>query len=447
MFRIVCWSNPLTLPICLVSFSGQVAYIPCRKPSSLVTVGLSVTSTTSLGGEELLVFSPGLPSQLIVFMVTMTPSQTVPSRMKAWLLEKFKSPYALRKLPVPEIEDPHDVLVRVDAASYCHTDAVLGEGTMHPPPLPHIGCHEFTGTVVAVAPEKEKGATQFLKVDDRVAVPGRGYHVCGQCSECRNPSGPDPDDPGYSVYCPYAGGGLGVGRPGGFQEYALVDSRQVALIPEGLTPVEVAPLMCAGLTIYSALRKCRLERGQRVGIIGCGGGLGHLGLQFATKMGLKTTGVDVTPKALALARDLNTGATIVDAAVEKAEDVRRKMGEEDGRGHIAEMGLDAVLILPESQKSFDYGLDLVRNGGLVMVISFPPQGFHVPAGDLVFRRIRVEGSLIGSNRAMREMFDFCVENGVKAKIRTYPFQKLNELVEDYHSGVGGKLVLDMSIKD
>lgn len=111
------------------------------------------------------------------------------------------------------------------------------------------------------------------------------------------------------------------------------------------------------------------------------------------------------------------------------------------------MGLDAVLILPESQKSFKYGSELVRNGGLIVVVSFPPDGFHVAAADLVFRRIRVVGSLIGSNRAMRDMFDFCVKHGVKTKIRTYPFGKLNELVEDYNAGAGGKLVLDMSLKN
>ena len=365
--------------------------------------------------------------------------------MKAYVLEQFNTPYNLRDLPVPQIEDPHDILIRVAAASYCHTDAVLASGSMHPPALPLIGCHEFAGTVVALS--SETSLSHDFKVGDRVAVPGRGYHVCGKCVECQHPSGPDPDEPGYSVYCPYAAGGLGVGKDGGFREYALVDSRQVEMIPNGMAEVDVAPLMCAGLTIYSALRKCELQPGQRVGIMGCGGGLGHLGLQFATKMGLKTTGVDVAPRALDLARGLNTGADVLDASKESADDARQKMGREDGREHISEMGLDAVLILPESQKSFNYGIDLVRNGGLVVVVSFPPEGFQLSAADLVFRRIRVVGSLIGTNKAMRDMFAFCVQHEVKAKFKTYPFSRLNELVEDYHAGSAGKLVLDMSMKD
>jgi propanol-preferring alcohol dehydrogenase len=367
----------------------------------------------------------------------------LPSTMKAFQLEAFNTPYVLRDVPLPSIDGPDDMIVRVDAASYCHTDAVIAAGTALKPELPHVGSHEFAGTIVALAPD----SSHRYRVGDRVAVPGRGYHVCGKCLECQHPSGPLPDEPGYSVYCPLSGPGLGVGKPGGFREYAVVDAKQVEKIPDGLTAVEVAPLMCAGLTIYAALQKCHLQAGQRVGIVGCGGGLGHLGLQFAAKMGLKTTGVDLAPRALQLAESLGTGATVVDASKVSAKQARQKMGEEDGRPNPSEMGLDAVVVLPESQTSFDYGLELLRDGGLVMVVSFPPDGFHVPAHALVFRRVRVEGSLIGSNRAMRDMFEFCVRHDVKARIKTYPLSKLNELVEDYHSGLPGKLVVDMSLKE
>ncbi|KAK5035522.1 hypothetical protein LTS07_002961 [Exophiala sideris] len=370
-------------------------------------------------------------------------SQDLPTEMKAFLLEKFKTPYALREVPVPTLEDADDILIRVEAGSYCHTDAVVAMGTVVLPPLPHVGCHEYAGTVVALAQGKE--VSHGLRIGDRVAVSGRGNHVCGVCRECRDPSEVLPDKSGYSVYCPLSGAGLGVDRPGGFREYAVVDARQVAPIPESMSAVEVAPLMCAGLTVYTALKKCDLTAGQRVGIVGCGGGLGHLGLQFATKMGLQTTGIDIAPRSLQLARDLDTGATIIDASKQTAKEARQQMGKDDGFSLESEMGLDAVLILPESQKSFQYGIDLVRNGGLVVVISFPPEGFHLDAGDLVFRRIRLVGSLIGSNRAMVEMLEFCVKENVKAKITIFPFSKLNDLVEAYHSGVPGKLVVDMSL--
>jgi D-arabinose 1-dehydrogenase-like Zn-dependent alcohol dehydrogenase len=195
-------------------------------------------------------------------------SITLPKSMKAFVLEEFGKPYVLRDQPLATIEHPDDVLIRVEAGSYCHTDAVIAAGTMHPPSLPHVGCHEYAGTVVALA--RENPQSHGLKVGDRVAVSGRGYHVCKKCLECQHPSGPLPDEPGFSVYCPYTHGGLGVHGLGGFREYATVDSKQVSLIPDQLKATEVAPLMCAGLTVYAALVKCNLEPGQRVGIIGCG---------------------------------------------------------------------------------------------------------------------------------------------------------------------------------
>ena len=372
-------------------------------------------------------------------------SEHLPSTMKAFVLEQFGQPYQLRDVPLPKIEHPDDILIRVTAGSYCHTDAVVAAGTMHPPKLPHIGCHEYAGTIVALP--QGKSSIRGLNVGDHVAVSGRGYHVCEKCQECRNPSGPVPDEPGFSVYCPWTHGGLGVHGPGGFREYAIVDSKQVLPIPSSMTAVEVAPLMCAGLTIFAALKKCNLKPGQRVGFIGCGGGLGHLGLQFASKMGLKAVGVDISPTALQFARELGTGAYIVNATEMKADDVRQQLGQEDNAEHDSEMGLDAVLILTDSQQSFTYGVDLLRNGGLAIVVSFPPEGFQVSAADLVFRRIRLEGTLIGSNKAMKEMLDFCVDHGVKARVKTFSFSRLNELVETYHSGVSGKLVVDFQKRD
>ena len=181
--------------------------------------------------------------------------------------------------------------------------------------------------------------------------------------------------------------------------------------------------------------------------MGCGGGLGHLGLQFATKMGLKVHGMDAADGPLKLARSLETGARIVDVRSEVAGSVLKEIEEEDGKKEKGEIGLDAVLILPESQKAFNYGMALLRNHGKCVVVSFPTAGFHVDAGALVFRDISVMGSLIGSNKTLKEMLQFCAEHGVRAKIRTFPLERLNELVEQYNKDAGGKLVIDMNMKN
>lgn len=374
-------------------------------------------------------------------------SNKLPTTMKAQFLDAFNTPYASRTVPLPTISSPTDILIKVDAASYCHTDAVLAAGAMppNPPTFPHIGCHEFAGTIVALPADPPTS----LRVGDRVGVPGRSFRPCAECFECKagpTAEDPDADPPGYSVYCP-RGKNNGLSGPGGFREYAIVDARQVAPIPEGMSAVDAAVLMCAGVTIYVALKRCGLQPGQRVGIMGCGGGLGHLGLQFATKMGLKVVGVDNADGPLELSRQTTSEARIVDARTEGADAVARELGEEDGKQDRGDMGLDAVVVLPESQAAFTYAIKLLRNHGKCVVVSFPEKDIQLSARDIVFRDISIVGSLVGSNKLLREMLRFASEHGVRASVKTFPLGRLNDLVQEYHKGAGGKLVIDMALPD
>ncbi len=238
-----------------------------------------------------------------------------------------------------------------------------------------------------------------------------------------------------------------ISGPGGFREYAVVDERQVAWIPEGLSAVETAPLICAGLTVYAALKRCTLREGQRVGIMGCGGSLGHPRLQFVAKMGLRVLGMDAADGPLGLVRGLDMGARIVDVRKETAEEVVLQLGAEDGKTERGEMGLNAVIILPESQRAFDYGIGLLRNHGKCVVVWFPNEGFHVSANALVFRDISVVGSLIGSNKTLNEMLEFAARHQVKAILKRFPLSKLNDLVAEYNKAASGKLVIDMNMEE
>lgn len=365
--------------------------------------------------------------------------------MQAQVLEEYNRPYDFRSVPVPKPTAEYDVLVRVEASSYCHTDAVLASGQMkpNPPKFPHIGCHEFAGTVVEVSPRFSKTSPN-VKVGDRVGVPGRAYGSCGKCLECADETHPENDPAGFSMFCPQATSN-GISKDGGFANYALVDARQISPLPGSMSAVDAAPLMCAGITIYAALKRCQLSPGQRVGIIGCGGGLGHLGVQFANAMGLRVTGVDAADGPLELATSVAGTARIVDARAEQASEVVEQMGTDDKRADRATMGLDAVIILPESQLAFDYGIQLLRNHGLCVVVSFPETPFALSARDLVFRDIRVVGTLLGSVRTIREMLEFAALHDIKAIKKTFPLAKLNDLVEEYHRGEGGKLVVDLSL--
>lgn len=324
---------------------------------------------------------------------------------------------------------------------------MLAEGQMpgFPHAFPHISCHEFAGTIISHFSAPSSQASAFT-VGDKVGVPGRAFHACETCFECQGSKDPvSQDDKGYSVYCAHAENN-GISRDGGFAEYAVVDARQLAPIPSSMTAVETAPLMCAGITIYAALKRCQLHPGDRVAIMGAGGGLGHLGLQYAVKMGLRVLGVDAADEPLKLAASLNTGARIVDARSEKPTDIVQQLGAEDGKKDIGEKGVDAVIVLPESQAAFDYSMKLLKTHGRCVVVSFPEKGFHISAHDVVFRDISILGSLVGSNRMLREMLNFSAEHNVRAVSKSFPLSKLNDLVEDYHKGGGGKLVVDMSLQ-
>jgi D-arabinose 1-dehydrogenase-like Zn-dependent alcohol dehydrogenase len=387
-----------------------------------------------------------------IFIVHQIMSFPIPETMQAQFLEAYKTPYQLRSIPLPVASLPHDLLIRVDAASYCHTDFVLAEGQMPglPKSFPHIGCHEFAGTVVAHYSSPSEEARAF-EIGTRVGVPGRAFHACGKCFECKNDTPSDPiaqDEGEYSISCIKAENN-GLSRDGGFAEYAVVDARQVAPIPSNLTAIETAPLMCAGITIYAALKRCGLKPGGRVGIMGAGGGLGHLGLQYGVRMGYQVLGIEAADEPLNFAQqvasDLNPQPEIVYARKVAANDIVQSLGNQDGQDQLGAMGLDAVVILPESQKAFDYGMGLLKTHGTCVVVSFPEAGFHISARDVVFRDIKIIGSLVGSNRMLREMLKFSAEHQIRAYTKSYALGRLEDLVDEYHKGRGGKLVVDMTL--
>ncbi|KAJ4520290.1 hypothetical protein HRR78_001999 [Exophiala dermatitidis] len=358
--------------------------------------------------------------------------------MRAQVLEAFNQPYTFRTdFPLPRAPEGYEMLVRVEAASYCHTDAVFACGAMQQD-LPRVGSHEFAGVVIAMGDKAERfGKAKGITLYQLVGVPGRAFSCCGECAECTDNGG---DEPG-----------------------------QVARVPEAsMRPVDVAPLMCAGVTVWNALETAGVDvtasdlqngahgggdgKRKSIAILGAGGGLGHLGVQFAAKLGWHVLAVDTTP-AMGMLKEVIEGlgedgqnVTPVDALKETVENVKRRVFGEASPGREGEKGCDASLILPESQAAFDFGMAIIRNHGTCVCVSFPKDGWRFKPGDLVFRHIKLLGVLTGRNHQLQAMVDFAAKNGVRAKIRTYPLERLNDLVDDYHRGVGGKLVVDMTMQ-
>jgi D-arabinose 1-dehydrogenase-like Zn-dependent alcohol dehydrogenase len=378
--------------------------------------------------------------------------------MRAQVLRAFNEPYTLtNNHPKPEHIPPGDVLVRVLAASYCHTDTVYAQGVMAPATIPRVGCHEFAGEIAGIGEGIPAALRERLPIGTLVGVPVRSYHPCGECTECIHTKD---DVQMYSVFCQKAGR-MGVSIDGGFQDYVCVDARQLEPVPSPLTPIEVAPLMCAGLTIFASIQRaqheCRIRDGKctSLAIIGAGGGLGHLGVQMAIKMGFsKIIATDTSDGALATIANVTGAYSREELNRLVTVDARKTSADKTAAEHLSasdgnrsdDTGVDAAIILPESQDAFDYMMKLLRRHGVCVVVSFPQAGFVVNPNDLVFRDIVVVGSLIGSHAQLKEMMHFAAKHGIRAQTRTFALEHLNELVEEYHQGNGGKLVVDMALK-
>lgn len=223
------------------------------------------------------------PSQTTALM-----SSSIPKEMLAAQVVEFNKPYKVHKIPVPSDLGPHDLLIKVAVASLCHTDFMVSEGIMGTQ-LPCTGSHEGSGTVVAVGLD-----VCGFKEGDRVMA-GIIYHPCGTCPDCLGPEN-------YSQYCPRSGGYLGVTTHGHFAEYARIDSRTAAVLPDTVSFETAAPLACAGITIYRGVVLSGVKKGEWLAMTGSGGGLGHLGVQFAKALGLNVVGIDARDEGLELTR-------------------------------------------------------------------------------------------------------------------------------------------------
>lgn len=259
----------------------------------------------------------------------------------------------------------------------------------------------------------------------RVGVPGRASQPCADCFECtNNGSGPR----GCSPYCPRASNN-GLTRDGGFQEYCIVDGRQVAPLPADVPSTQTASLSCAGLTVWAALHHPGLQQQRAVATLGAGGGLGHLGVQFAAHLGFEVIAIDANDKSIELLHHVRESlpesvrgrVRIADVRHDTADNIKAMLSGPDPNPVPDEAGVEAVIMLPDSQAAFGTGMHILQNHGTMIVVSFHKEKLQVSAHDLVFRDINVVGSLVGRNH------------------RTYPLGEIDRLVADSHAACG-KLV-------
>ncbi len=340
------------------------------------------------------------------------------STMQAAVVEQFGRPLVLREWDVPT-PGPGQIVVKTEACGVCGTDihAARGEWPLKPTP-PFIPGHEAIGIVSAVG----LGVT-IVKEGDRVGVPWL-HSACGHCEYCLK---------GWETVCPEAQFS-GYTVNGGFAGYVLADPNYVAHIPKGLSAVEAAPLICAGITTYKGIKQTEARPGEWVAISGIGG-LGHLAVQYAKAMGLLIAAIDIDDKKLAHAKELGADLTFNAKDGDPAVALKKVTG---GGAH-------GVLITAPSLIAFKQGIGMTRKLGTCVLVGLPPGEFPLPLFDVVANCITVRGSFVGTREDMAETLDFAARGLVKADVELQPLSAINEVFTRLvHGDVAARVVLDFS---
>ena len=338
--------------------------------------------------------------------------------MNAAVVKQFGSPLILEEWNVPE-PGPDQILIKTEACGVCHTDLHAAKGDWPlKPTLPFIPGHEAIGTVTAAG-----GSVKGVKEGDRVGVPWL-YSACGHCEYCLS---------AWETVCPDAQFG-GYTKNGGFAEYLLADPDYVAHIPSGLSSIEAAPLICAGLTTYKGIKQTEAKPGEWIAISGVGG-LGHLAIQYAKAMGLLVCAVDIDDGKLAHAKHL--GADLIFNA--RAGDPAVALKKETGGG------AHGVLITAPSLIAFKQGIGMTRKRGTCVLVGLPPGEFPVPLFDIVANCVTIRGSFVGNRNDMAEALSFAAGGKVKADIELQPLSAINQIFERLeHGDVPSRVVLDFT---
>ena len=350
----------------------------------------------------------------------MPPSQ-IPSEMRAIQVTAYHKPYQINTIPVPSSLEPHDLLVKIAVASNCHTDSMVQNGVFGTS-LPVTASHEGAGTVVALG-----SAVQDFKEGDRVMC-GLPLHPCGRCQDCLGPEK-------QVQYCTNIKGHVGVTTDGCFAEYARVDSRSSTVLPDEVSFMSAAPLACAGRTVWRSVLETELKAGEWICFVGSGGGLGHLGIQFAKALGLKIVGIDARDEGLALTKE-HGADVVVDARKGKEEAVKAVQEVTGG------MGADATVNLSDASSAAGLACAVTKMHGLMVQIA-QPDTIEIPFPEIIFRDIRVRGSLICSPEESKSMLKCIAEHGVTVKTNPfYGLDKIEDLVSMVHGGkIQGKAII------
>jgi D-arabinose 1-dehydrogenase-like Zn-dependent alcohol dehydrogenase len=310
--------------------------------------------------------------------------------MRAMQIREPNAPLELVEREIPEA-DARQVRVKIDACGICHSDSFVMEGSFPGIRYPTVPGHEIAGRIDALGPE-----VTSWRVGQRVGVGWHGGH-CGVCVNCRR---------GDFVLCVVAKV-PGMAYDGGYADYMIAPMEALAAIPDDLAAVEAAPLLCAGITTYNALRHSGARPGDLVAIQGIGG-LGHLGVQFAAKMGFHTVAIARGADKASLALELGAGRYI-DSTAEDAAKVLAGLG-----------GAKVILATATSAKAMTSLIDGLGIDGKLLVVGASPEPIEVTPIQLISMRRQVAGWPSGHAADSEDTMRFSVLTGVRPMIETFP---------------------------
>ena len=334
--------------------------------------------------------------------------------MQAAVVNTLGEPLTVGENDIP-VPGPGQVLVKLMTTGVCHTDlhAAQGDWPVKPSP-PFIPGHEGVGRVVSLG----EGVTELKEGD----IVGNAWlwSACGVCEYCRT---------GWETLCEQQQNG-GYSVNGSFGEYMLVDEKFAAHIPEGADPVEVAPVLCAGVTVYKGLKVTEARPGQWVVISGIGG-LGHVAVQYAKAMGLRVAAVDIAEDKLALAREFGAEVTVNALNEDPVEAIQAQTG-----------GAHGVLVTAVHPSAFGQAIGMARRGGTIVFNGLHPGDFPAPIFDIVLKGLTIRGSIVGTRQDMVEALDFYARGLIHPKVSTRPLGDINDVLDELAAGrIDGRVVV------
>jgi len=327
------------------------------------------------------------------------------SRMKAVQVTKPAGNFELVERAIPE-PARNQVRIKVEACGICHSDALVKEGHWPGIQYPRVPGHEIAGRIDAVGAD----VTNW-KPGQRVGVGWHGGH-CFTCDACRR---------GDFILCQNEKI-TGITHDGGYAEYIIAAAEAVAAIPDDLPAAEAAPLLCAGITVFNALRNAGARPGDLVAVQGIGG-LGHLGIQYARQMGFRTFAIGRGKDKEALARKL--GAThFVDTAAGDPAGQLQKFG-----------GASVILATAPDAKSISALVNGLSNNGKLVVVGADAEPITVTPIQLISGRKSIQGWASGTAKDSEDTMQFSALTGVRPMIERYPLEKT---AEAYQQMIAGK---------